>query len=147
MQSKSQPVLVGTISVEVSELLSRMLCNANESCIALNAKHHESEAEIVARAGQMGAVTIATNMAGRGTDIKLYWSQEAGVSMSSVPNATTRARIDRQPADVAPARATRDRHDSTFPRRQSDDSSVPIESPESWKNSVSRKAKNWSIAS
>ena len=68
---KGQPVLVGTISVEVSELLSRMLQRQRIVHNVLNAKHHESEAEIVARAGQLGAVTIATNMAGRGTDIKL----------------------------------------------------------------------------
>jgi preprotein translocase subunit SecA len=68
---RGQPVLVGTISVEVSELLSRMLQRRNIIHNVLNAKHHESEAEIVTRAGQLGAVTIATNMAGRGTDIKL----------------------------------------------------------------------------
>ena len=68
---KGQPVLVGTISVEVSELLSRLLTRAGIIHNVLNAKQHQSEAEIVARAGQMGAVTIATNMAGRGTDIKL----------------------------------------------------------------------------
>ena len=68
---RGQPVLVGTISVEVSELLSRMLQRQRIVHNVLNAKHHESEAEIVARAGQLGAVTIATNMAGRGTDIKL----------------------------------------------------------------------------
>tara|TARA_Y100000590_G_scaffold116385_1_gene132857 strand:+ start:1 stop:2067 length:2067 start_codon:yes stop_codon:yes gene_type:complete len=68
---KGQPVLVGTISVEVSELLSRMLKRKNIPHNVLNAKQHKSEAEIVARAGQPGAVTIATNMAGRGTDIKL----------------------------------------------------------------------------
>ena len=66
-----QPVLVGTISVEVSELLSRMLKRKNIPHNVLNAKQHKSEAEVVARAGQRGAVTIATNMAGRGTDIKL----------------------------------------------------------------------------
>ena len=68
---KGQPVLVGTISVEVSELLSRMLKRKNIPHNVLNAKQHKSEADIVARAGQKGAVTIATNMAGRGTDIKL----------------------------------------------------------------------------
>lgn len=68
---KGQPVLVGTISVEVSELLSRILQRRRVIHNVLNAKHHQSEAEIVARAGQFGAVTIATNMAGRGTDIKL----------------------------------------------------------------------------
>ncbi len=66
-----QPVLVGTASVEASELLSRMLKRSNIAHSVLNAKFHEQEAEIVANAGQMGAVTIATNMAGRGTDIKL----------------------------------------------------------------------------
>ena len=66
-----QPVLVGTVTVEVSELLSRMLKRKNIPHNVLNAKQHKSEAEIVSRAGQPGAVTIATNMAGRGTDIKL----------------------------------------------------------------------------
>ena len=66
-----QPVLVGTISVEHSEVISRLLKRRNIPHNVLNAKNHEREAEIVARAGQRGAVTIATNMAGRGTDIKL----------------------------------------------------------------------------
>ena len=65
---RRQPVLVGTISVEVSELLSRMLKRKNILHNVLNAKQHQREAEIVIRAGQPGAVTIATNMAGRGTD-------------------------------------------------------------------------------
>jgi preprotein translocase subunit SecA len=68
---KGQPVLVGTINVDVSELLSRMLKIRGIPHEVLNAKQHQREAEIVARAGQRGAVTIATNMAGRGTDIKL----------------------------------------------------------------------------
>ena len=66
-----QPVLVGTVSVEVSELLSRMLKRKGIPHNVLNAKQHRREAEVVIRAGQKGAVTIATNMAGRGTDIKL----------------------------------------------------------------------------
>ena len=66
-----QPMLVGTVSVDSSELLSRMLKRAGIPHSVLNAKNHEREAEIVTRAGQPGAVTIATNMAGRGTDIKL----------------------------------------------------------------------------
>ena len=66
-----QPVLVGTITIEVSELLSKMLKKEGIQHKVLNAKYHELEAEIVADAGQHGAVTIATNMAGRGTDIKL----------------------------------------------------------------------------
>ena len=68
---KGQPVLVGTITIETSELLSRMLAKKGIKHNVLNAKFHEMEAEIVAQAGQHGAVTIATNMAGRGTDIKL----------------------------------------------------------------------------
>ena len=68
---KQQPVLVGTITIETSELLSRMLKREGIQHNVLNAKFHELEAEIVAQAGQAGAVTIATNMAGRGTDIKL----------------------------------------------------------------------------
>jgi preprotein translocase subunit SecA len=68
---KGQPVLIGTASVESSEVFSRMLKRANIRHTVLNAKFHEKEAEIVAEAGQLGAVTIATNMAGRGTDIKL----------------------------------------------------------------------------
>ena len=68
---RGQPVLVGTISVDVSEVLSRMLQRRRIPHNVLNAKHHQQEAEIVTRAGQAGAVTIATNMAGRGTDIKL----------------------------------------------------------------------------
>ena len=68
---KGQPVLVGTISIEKSELLSRKLYEHGIKHNVLNAKHHEQEAEIVAQAGHKGAVTIATNMAGRGTDIML----------------------------------------------------------------------------
>ena len=68
---RGQPVLVGTASVEASETLGRMLAMAKVSHKILNAKHHEAEADIVSMAGQPGAVTIATNMAGRGTDIRL----------------------------------------------------------------------------
>jgi preprotein translocase subunit SecA len=68
---RGQPVLVGTVSVESSEVLSRMLRRTGIIHTVLNAKYHQQEADIVARAGQRGAVTIATNMAGRGTDIKL----------------------------------------------------------------------------
>ncbi len=68
---KGQPVLVGTITIEISEMLSKMLKREGIPHTVLNAKFHEMEAEIVAGAGAVGAVTIATNMAGRGTDIKL----------------------------------------------------------------------------
>ena len=73
---KGQPVLVGTVSVERSELLSKMLKKAGVPHNVLNAKHHEQEAQIVAQAGKFGAVTIATNMAGRGTDIMLGGNAE-----------------------------------------------------------------------
>ena len=71
LHKTGQPVLVGTISIETSELISQLLMRAGVPHNVLNAKHHMQEAEIVAQAGQAGKVTIATNMAGRGTDIKL----------------------------------------------------------------------------
>ncbi len=74
--AKGQPVLVGTSSVEKSEIVSNLLRKAGVKHNVLNAKHHEREAEIVARAGEVGAVTIATNMAGRGTDIMLGGNPE-----------------------------------------------------------------------
>src|SRR3712207_5988125 len=73
---EGQPVLVGTVSVEVSEHLSGLLKRRGVKHNVLNAKHHEREADIIAEAGEKGAVTIATNMAGRGTDIKLGRSEE-----------------------------------------------------------------------
>lgn len=73
---KGQPVLVGTVSIEKSEYLSAMLKRSGVKHNVLNAKHHEKEAEIVAQAGKLGAVTIATNMAGRGTDIMLGGNPE-----------------------------------------------------------------------
>jgi preprotein translocase subunit SecA len=73
---KGQPVLVGTVSIEKSELLSKELKKVGIPHTVLNAKHHEKEAEIVAQAGKLGAVTIATNMAGRGTDIVLGGNPE-----------------------------------------------------------------------
>ncbi|MBU0947075.1 MAG: preprotein translocase subunit SecA [Proteobacteria bacterium] len=79
LHEKGQPVLVGTISIDVSELISNMLKKEKIAHEVLNAKQHDREAEIVANAGQFGKVTIATNMAGRGTDIKLSpESREAG---------------------------------------------------------------------
>ena len=74
--AKGQPVLVGTVSIEVSELVSKLLTRAGVKHNVLNAKHHEKEAEIVAQAGKLGAVTVATNMAGRGTDIVLGGNAE-----------------------------------------------------------------------
>jgi len=73
---KGQPVLVGTVSIEKSEVLSKLLKKAGVPHNVLNAKYHEQEAQIIAQAGKLGAVTIATNMAGRGTDIKLGGNAE-----------------------------------------------------------------------
>jgi len=95
--TKQQPVLVGTVSVEASELLSRMLKREKIPHNVLNAKFHMQEAEIVARAGQPGTVTISTNMAGRGTDIKLGpgVAQMGGLSVLGTERHESR-RIDRQ---------------------------------------------------
>jgi preprotein translocase subunit SecA len=94
---KDQPVLVGTVSVEASELLSRMLKREKVPHNVLNAKYHAQEAEIVARAGQPGTVTISTNMAGRGTDIKLgdHVPQRGGLYVIGTERHESR-RIDRQ---------------------------------------------------
>ena len=94
---KGQPVLVGTITIETSELLSKMLKKQGIPHKVLNAKYHELEAEIVADAGLHGAVTIATNMAGRGTDIKLdEKSREAGGLMIIGTERHEARRIDNQ---------------------------------------------------
>lgn len=83
--AKGQPVLVGTISIEKSEVVSRELTKAGIDHKVLNAKFHAMEADIVAQAGQSGAVTIATNMAGRGTDIVLGGSWQAEVALLDAP--------------------------------------------------------------
>ncbi|MCB9225261.1 MAG: preprotein translocase subunit SecA [Crocinitomicaceae bacterium] len=92
-----RPVLVGTTTVEISELLSRMLKMRNIPHNVLNAKHHQRESEIVAEAGQSGKVTIATNMAGRGTDIKLTPEviQAGGLAIIGTERHDSR-RVDRQ---------------------------------------------------
>ena len=97
VHAKGRPILVGTISVEVSEHLSRMLKREGIIHSVLNAKYHQQEAEIVARAGQRGAVTIATNMAGRGTDIKLGAgvAEAGGLHVIGTERHEAR-RIDRQ---------------------------------------------------
>ena len=91
--SRSQPVLVGTTSIETSELLSGVLKQENIAHEVLNAKQHEREAQIVAQAGRPGAVTIATNMAGRGTDIVLGGSLEA--ELHALPDTATPADRER----------------------------------------------------
>ena len=97
VHAKGRPILVGTISVEVSESLSRMLKREGIVHSVLNAKYHEQEAEIVARAGQRSSVTIATNMAGRGTDIKLgpQVAESGGLHVIGTERHEAR-RIDRQ---------------------------------------------------
>ncbi|MEI6485391.1 MAG: preprotein translocase subunit SecA [Sphingomonadales bacterium] len=79
-QGRGQPVLVGTVSIEKSELLSEFLKKEGVAHVVLNARYHEQEAAIVEQAGRIGAVTIATNMAGRGTDIKLGGNEEARIA-------------------------------------------------------------------
>jgi len=79
-QGRGQPVLVGTVSIEKSELLSEFLKKEGVEHVVLNARYHEQEAAIVEQAGRIGAVTIATNMAGRGTDIKLGGNEEARIA-------------------------------------------------------------------
>jgi preprotein translocase subunit SecA len=97
IHGQGRPILVGTISVEVSEMLSKMLNREKLIHSVLNAKYHQQEAEIVARAGQRGAITIATNMAGRGTDIKLGpgVAEAGGLHVLATERHEAR-RIDRQ---------------------------------------------------
>lgn len=97
LQAAGRPVLVGTTSVEVSELLSRVLTTKKIRHNVLNAKQHQREADIVAEAGQPGAVTIATNMAGRGTDIKINDQVKAagGLAIIGTERHDSR-RVDRQ---------------------------------------------------
>jgi preprotein translocase subunit SecA len=97
LRNLNRPVLVGTTSVEVSELLSRMLKLRKIEHNVLNAKQHQREAEIVAQAGLPGAVTVATNMAGRGTDIKLFTGvkESGGLAIIGTERHESR-RIDRQ---------------------------------------------------
>ncbi len=109
-QQKGQPVLVGTVTIEKSELLSSMLKRRGIKHNVLNAKHHEKEAEIIAQAGKFGAVTIATNMAGRGTDIMLggnaeYLAKAAlrhdGISDEIITEATGFAETDNEDINSA----------------------------------------------
>ncbi len=108
LNEKNLPVLVGTVSVEVSELISRLLKRRGIKHNVLNAKYHQREAEIVAQAGRSGAVTIATNMAGRGTDIKLEPASSSARSAGSGPakrDWTTKAGGQVEPVGVRDGRA------------------------------------------
>ncbi|MDZ7894133.1 MAG: hypothetical protein U5M50_03700 [Sphingobium sp.] len=101
---RGQPVLVGTVSIEKSELLSEFLKQENVPHSVLNARFHEMEAHIVAQAGRLGAVTIATNMAGRGTDIQLGGNLEFRMDdeLRDVPEGPERdAGIERIKAEIA----------------------------------------------
>ncbi len=121
---KGQPVLVGTISIEKSELLSRMLQKAGVQHTVLNAKYHEKEAEIIAQAGKLGAVTIATNMAGRGTDIVLGGNPEylakadlrkAGLSEELIAESNSFAETDN--AEIL---AAREQYNEAYARHKID---------------------------
>jgi preprotein translocase subunit SecA len=110
LSEKGRPVLVGTISIEKSEHLSALLRRKNIKHVVLNAKYHEQEASIIAQAGRIGAVTIATNMAGRGVDILLggnpdYLAREqlkkAGVDPAKVPPEQFQAQLETAVAEVS----------------------------------------------
>ncbi len=109
-QAKGQPVLVGTTSIENSELISGILTKANLKHEVLNAKQHEREAHIVAEAGQPGAITIATNMAGRGTDIVLGGNPEA--SIHAVRSDANLSGADKEAQAAQLKAAWQQRHDA-----------------------------------
>ena len=100
--AKGQPILVGTVSIEKSEMLSEFLTNEGVKHVVLNARYHEQEAQIVEQAGRLGAVTIATNMAGRGTDIQLGGNFEARVAreLGELEGDEREAAIERIKAEV-----------------------------------------------
>jgi preprotein translocase subunit SecA len=108
LHAKGQPVLVGTISIEKSERLSAMLKKTGIKHVVLNAKYHEKEAEIVAQAGRKGSVTIATNMAGRGTDILLGG------------NAEFSAKEQLRKKGIDPSTATQEQWEESFNRIQAE---------------------------
>ncbi len=105
-QATGQPILVGTVSIEKSELLSEFLKKEQVEHVVLNARYHEQEAQIVEQAGRLGAVTIATNMAGRGTDIQLGGNAEARAvrELDGVEGAEREAAIATIKAEVAAER-------------------------------------------
>jgi preprotein translocase subunit SecA len=105
-KERGQPILVGTVSIEKSELLSEFLKKENVEHVVLNARYHEQEAHIVEQAGRIGGVTIATNMAGRGTDIQLGGNVDARITreLEGVEGAERNAGIARIKAEVAAER-------------------------------------------
>ena len=141
-----RPVLVGTTSVEISELVSRMLKFKGIQHQVLNAKQNQREAEIIAGAGFPGTVTIATNMAGRGTDIKLKETSKASGGLpSSAPSATRAAGSTASSGAVRVGRATPARPSSLFRWRiTSCACSVPTALPSSWTAWAWKRAKSFS---
>jgi preprotein translocase subunit SecA len=166
-RERGQPTLVGTISVEKSEKLSAMLRRRGISHNVLNAKYHEREAEIVAQAGRKGGVTIATNMAGRGTDILLGGNPEfmakTEVGLPTTPGVETQATPEERETyervlekcrkvaatgAVRAARAIPAPRDSTLPSRMiCSGSSARIGSRPSWRSSAWRRGRRSSTSS
>ena len=134
LSNAGRPVLVGTTDVETSELLARMMRIRGITANVLNAKEHAREAEIVAQAGHKGRVTIATNMAGRGTDIKLTPEVKAAGGLAIIGSSVA----------VLAVRETRAAPASTFPwKTTSCVSSAPSALPPWWTNWACRKTKLW----
>ncbi len=106
-QERGQPALIGTVSIEKSELLSDLLTKKGITHNVLNARHHEQEAHIIGQAGREGALTIATNMAGRGTDIQLGGNLDMRLSLEAVApdGSTDTAKAEKIRAEVAAERA------------------------------------------
>ncbi len=115
---KGQPILIGTVSIERSEFLSRLLTKNGIKHTVLNAKHHEKEAEIVAQAGKLGAVTISTNMAGRGTDIMLGGNPEymakAAMRHEGYPEELVAAAVATAPTEDEEILAARARYSELY---------------------------------
>ncbi len=113
-QEKGQPILVGTVSVERSEQLSKRLTVAGVPHEVLNAKNHFREADIVAQAGRLGAVTVATNMAGRGVDIQLGGNPEALATKRAKRDAGAEPVLDPETGEVEPREVWHDRYQSVY---------------------------------
>ena len=113
-QEKGQPVLVGTASVERSEELSRRMQVSGVRHEVLNAKNHFREADIVAQAGRLGAVTVATNMAGRGVDIQLGGNPEAMATKKAKRDAGAEPVLDQETGEVEPEHVWRERYQAVY---------------------------------